>query len=169
MPSHIPDSNFLVPASGAGAASVSGPASSTDNAIARYDSTTGKIIQDSDITIDDTNRLTIGSIEIEADSGEVTLVDMPVTATPADGAEQSYSFAIDGINILKLRSEADSAGSIKNKMMMLVQEDTKPTASAYYHGGFLLEPCGAGVADKLYCCMKNSADTYEWVQVAIGS
>ena len=37
-----------------GAGDVTGPASSTDNAIARFDQTTGKIIQNSVVTIDDT-------------------------------------------------------------------------------------------------------------------
>jgi hypothetical protein len=39
---------------GAGGSVVSGPASSTDNAIARFDSTTGKIIQNSVVTVADT-------------------------------------------------------------------------------------------------------------------
>jgi len=39
---------------GAGGSVVTGPASSTDNAIARFDSTTGKIIQNSVVTIADT-------------------------------------------------------------------------------------------------------------------
>jgi hypothetical protein len=38
-----------------GAGDVTGPASATDNAIARYDGTTGKLIQNSGITIDDNN------------------------------------------------------------------------------------------------------------------
>ncbi len=42
-----------VTVSGAGLGDVSGPASSTDNAISRYDGTTGKNIQNSTITIDD--------------------------------------------------------------------------------------------------------------------
>ena len=37
-----------------GSGDVDGPASSTDNAIARYDGVTGKLIQDSAVTIDDT-------------------------------------------------------------------------------------------------------------------
>lgn len=40
---------------GAGTGDVVGPASSTDNAIARFDATTGKIIQNSGVTISDTN------------------------------------------------------------------------------------------------------------------
>ena len=41
---------------------VSGPASSTDNAVARYDSTTGKIIQNSTATLDDVGKLTAPSL-----------------------------------------------------------------------------------------------------------
>lgn len=41
------------------AGDVTGPASSTDNAVARFDATTGKLIQNSGITIDDTNNMII--------------------------------------------------------------------------------------------------------------
>ena len=50
-----------------GSGDVTGPASSTDNAVARFDSTTGKIIQNSVVTIGDTGdinsegQLTIGT------------------------------------------------------------------------------------------------------------
>jgi hypothetical protein len=40
-----------------GAGDVEGPASSTDNAIARYDGTTGKLIQNSSVTIDDSGNI----------------------------------------------------------------------------------------------------------------
>jgi hypothetical protein len=39
---------------------VGGPASSTDNAIARFDGTTGKLVQNSDCTISDTGAVTLG-------------------------------------------------------------------------------------------------------------
>jgi len=41
-----------------GAGDVVGPASSTDNAVARYDSTTGKLIQNSVVIVDDTGSVT---------------------------------------------------------------------------------------------------------------
>jgi len=49
----------------AGAGDVSGPASSTDNAITRFDSTTGKIVQNSSVTIADDGAITapqVGSV-----------------------------------------------------------------------------------------------------------
>jgi hypothetical protein len=45
---------------GAGGGDVTGPASSTDNAVARFDSTTGKIIQNSGVVINDTGEVTVG-------------------------------------------------------------------------------------------------------------
>lgn len=39
---------------------VAGPSSSTDNAIARYDGTTGKLIQNSGVSIDDSSNLSLG-------------------------------------------------------------------------------------------------------------
>lgn len=43
---------------------VGGPASSTDNAIARWDGTSGDTIQDSNVTIDDTGNLDMGGFQI---------------------------------------------------------------------------------------------------------
>jgi hypothetical protein len=40
---------------------VDGPASSTDNAVARFDSTTGKLIQNSSAILDDAGKLTLGA------------------------------------------------------------------------------------------------------------
>jgi hypothetical protein len=52
---------------------VSGPASSTDNAIARFDSTTGKIIQNSSATISDIGQASfVGYAQITANTGAGT-------------------------------------------------------------------------------------------------
>jgi len=50
---------WQTPASGGG--DVTGPVSSTDNAIARFDLATGKVIQNSSVTIDDSGNLLSGS------------------------------------------------------------------------------------------------------------
>jgi hypothetical protein len=44
-----------------GSGDVVGPASATDNAIARFDSTTGKLIQNSGVSIDDSNNMSAAS------------------------------------------------------------------------------------------------------------
>lgn len=55
---------------GAGTGDVVGPSSATDNAVARFDSTTGKLIQNSGVIIDDSNNVTMGQLlKINAASG----------------------------------------------------------------------------------------------------
>lgn len=59
---------------GVGTGDVVGPASSTDNAIARFDATTGKIIQNSLVTIDDSGNIALpGSVDgrFIAEDGEI--------------------------------------------------------------------------------------------------
>lgn len=53
-----------------GTGDVSGPASATDNAIARFDGTTGKLIQNSGVTIDDTaNIASVASLNFNTAAG----------------------------------------------------------------------------------------------------
>jgi hypothetical protein len=53
--------------SGIGTGDVVGPASSTDNAIARFDGTTGKLIQDSGVTVSDVGAVAAGSLTLTTD------------------------------------------------------------------------------------------------------
>lgn len=61
---------------------VSGPASATDNAVVRYDSTTGKLVQDSSVIIDDSNNIT-GVVKQTLS----TLVYTPTGTSPNAGSE----------------------------------------------------------------------------------
>ena len=70
---------------------VAGPASSTDNALARYDSTTGKIIQNSTATLSDAGALTASSF-----IGDVT-GNVSGTAATVTGATQSNITALGTI------------------------------------------------------------------------
>lgn len=67
-----------------GGGDVTGPAGATDNAVARYDLATGKLIQNSGVIIDDTNNVsgigtlaagvgTLTSINLTADSNQIVL------------------------------------------------------------------------------------------------
>jgi len=50
--------------------------------------------------------------EFVEDGGVVVAMDMPVSATPADGDEESYTFRIDSNNILKVKASANSSGGV---------------------------------------------------------
>ena len=52
--------NQTINSTASGSGDVTGPGSSTDNAVARFDSTTGKIIQNSGVVINDSGEVTVG-------------------------------------------------------------------------------------------------------------
>jgi hypothetical protein len=54
----LDDANAAAARTTLGAGDASGPASATDNAIARFDGTTGKLVQNSGLAIDDSNNVT---------------------------------------------------------------------------------------------------------------
>ena len=56
--------------------------------------------------------INLGTIEGPEDGGAITLYDMPVSATPPDGDEESVTLKLDGDNMIKLYSEANGAGGV---------------------------------------------------------
>ena len=89
--------NQTVNATAGGTGDVSGPASSTDNAVARFDSTTGKIIQNSGVVINDSGEVTVGV-------WKGTEIGLPYGGTGASTASQARG------NILP--SYAGNAGKV---------------------------------------------------------
>lgn len=67
----------LVGTGGAGSGDVAGPASATDNALTRFDGTTGKLVQNSSATLDDSGNLTANSLRASGTSAN----RMPVGTT----------------------------------------------------------------------------------------
>ena len=102
---------------------VTGPGSSTDNAIARFDSTTGKIVQNSGVTIDDNGDIdTAGEYHVNlSDSTPGT----PVTTT--DGVFMVEG--ADGTKHLRIFGDSDGDGDydydmhVANKMYLSAEDD----------------------------------------------
>ena len=70
---------------------VVGPASSTDNAIARFDSTTGKLLQNSLVTIDDSGNISAPSfVSAAADGSRKLALTNNTSATPNASAMEIY-------------------------------------------------------------------------------
>jgi len=83
-----------ITATGFGTGDVTGPASATDNAIVRFDGTTGKLIQNSTVTIDDTTGNITTNGDIAVNGGDIT------TNVGSGGIANLYnSNAIGTINI----------------------------------------------------------------------
>lgn len=72
---------------------VTGPGTVTDNIVPRYDSTTGYLLQDSGVSIDDSDNVT-GVANIEA-TGYIELTDMSAPSNPSDGEGRLYKKTSD--------------------------------------------------------------------------
>lgn len=83
---------------------VVGPASATDNAIARFDTTTGKLIQNSSASIDDSGVLTsaglvnTGNTTLGDASGDAVTVNASTVTIPNGLNFDSNTFVIDAAN-----------------------------------------------------------------------
>lgn len=69
--------------------------------------------------------------------------------------------------ILRRGATSWEAGAVPERAVDVVT--TLPTAGAEYLGKFRILRTGSATASKLYLCVQNSTDGYEWVQVAIST
>lgn len=57
--------------------------------------------------------LSIGdTMQLAEDGGAIRVLNMNVTSSAADGTEESYSFAVDNTDILKVKASSDGAGGV---------------------------------------------------------
>ena len=77
------DGVWATPAGGGGSGDVVGPAAATDNAVARFDTTTGKLIQNSAVTIADTTGVIAGTqgVTFSGSTSGTTTVQPAATAS----------------------------------------------------------------------------------------
>lgn len=91
-----------------------GPGSSTDNAIVRWDGTTGSIVQDSLVTIDDTGNMTIpGTVDGRDVSADGAVLDAHVAASTAHGVSGDIVGTTDTQTLTNKTIDAD-ANTITN-------------------------------------------------------
>jgi len=81
-----------------GSGDVVGPASSTNNAIARFDSTTGKLIKNSGVTVDDNNNISANAI----DDGYTNTAASGTLITLTASSPRRYTITGSGGQVIKL-------------------------------------------------------------------
>lgn len=96
---------------GAGTGDVVGPASSTDNAITRFDSTTGKLIQNSGVTISDSN-IVNGAAQILVGSGSSSAPSFAFSSETNTGFYSPFAGQINFTTLGIDRMTFSSAGSV---------------------------------------------------------
>jgi hypothetical protein len=107
--------SVLVWATPAGSGDVVGPAGATDNAIVRYDGATGKLVQDSGITITDANVLTLaGNLDMSAGAYDILIPDNNAAALDILEGANSYFKLIttDGSEEVVIGKKAKIAGRL---------------------------------------------------------
>ena len=80
---------------GTGAGDVIGPSSATNDAIARYDTTTGKLLQDSSATVDDVGNISANGLTL---TNALPVNQGGTGATSASAARTAMSAAASGAN-----------------------------------------------------------------------
>ncbi len=111
-----------------GSGDVVGPASSTDNAITRYDGTTGKLIQNSGATIDDSGNLTANNISGTNTGDQTSIVGITGTKAQFDTACTDGNFLYVG-DVTQYTDEMaqDAVGAMVDST--LVYTDATPLLS----------------------------------------
>lgn len=162
---------------------VSGPASSTDNAIARFDSTTGKIIQNSGITIDDSNVMTGGSISaMNYSGGTISTSRINPRVVAASGTNGTFTINSDTTDLFTALGLTGSvlfaapSGTPVNgqKLLIRIRDDNTGTRSLTWtttSGGFRVIGTtlpSATVLNRITYvgCIYNSTDVF-WDVVAV--
>lgn len=106
----------LAPGGGGGSGDVVGPASSTDNAIPRYDGTTGKLLQGSGVTIDDSNNIvldtsdTVDGRDVSVDGTKLDGIEAGADDNPTDAEiETSYNAQVAAASQAEMESGTEAA------------------------------------------------------------
>ena len=63
--------------------------------------------------------LASGPIELEEDAGAVILINLPVSATPADEVVESYGFSVDSNVVATIQASADSTGGVYGERLKI--------------------------------------------------
>ncbi len=97
-----------------GGSGVTGPGSSTDNAIVRWDGATGTLVQNSGITVDDSNNLAVAtSLSVGANSATSGSMRVPnnVAALSARNAANSADLSLIAISSADLLTVGNGSGN----------------------------------------------------------
>ena len=103
---------------GGGSGDVTGPGSSTGNAVARFDGTGGKTLKNSGVTVDDSNNMTVAG-DITVEGSDVVIKNGSNTATisiDSDGNVTITPSVADGRIRLDTNIIEDKGGGVIEKI-----------------------------------------------------
>lgn len=106
----------------AGTGNMTGPASATDNAVPRFDGTTGALVQNSGVLIDDSNNITAN--RYLTGNGTILLPSFASTTSPATGiyfpATNTLAYTTNGTQLSSINTSGqDFIGSSSTKFRIM--------------------------------------------------
>lgn len=115
---------------GSGSGDVSGPSSSTDNAIARFDATTGKVIQESPLRISDSGNITpaSGYLPLNYGGGGFDAVRSGQLQVARDGAGDTQSLLSCYRNTADVETDAPVVEIVGDGSVRMLSADLNDTA-----------------------------------------
>lgn len=173
---------------------VVGPGSATNNAVARFDTTTGKLIQNSNATIGDGGGFTV-TVEDGGNEDAFTVYQNDVTNNPssiyvqnksnsaeiyiskqADGSQGPHitflhdtsSPAIDDEQGLQFKAR-NSGGSVFDLGVFSYAQSDTTAGAEYSHAYFNLRSAGSDVQNLLLGAFKQGSTTTNFNGIGIGS
>jgi hypothetical protein len=127
--------DITIDATASGTGDVVGPASATDNAVARFDLTTGKLIQNSGVTISDADLLSAANVNVSG-----------LTASRALTTDGSKNLASSSVTSTELDYVSGVTSAIQTQIDGKQATDTDLTAVAGLSTTGLIARTGAGTA-----------------------
>lgn len=131
--------SWQTPSSGGGSGDVVGPASATDNALVRFDSTTGKLIQDSGVTIGDVSG---SSVSIGTTSGNALTLSATAPAATTGATQVGKSITISASPAV---ASTNTAGAAVGGDVNFVAGAAARLTSGNSDGGGFTWTAGAGI------------------------
>jgi hypothetical protein len=113
--------------------------------------------------ITDNGATTTGAVTIDSDSNEQTSIGGNLTVHSGVLFVSKDTDNV-GIGTINPYAKLEVNGGVR-----LNTTTSKPTCDSSQRGTMWYEQSGSGTDDYLYVCMKNAANTYNWVLVARGS
>ena len=119
----------LLASSSGSSGDVVGPASSTDNAIVRFDGTTGKLVQNSGVTIDDSGNMVV-SVNSATDALRITQTGAGNALVVEDSANPDSSpFVVNAAGQLLIGTTTTLPGSTNGSISLVSEGATAPNGN----------------------------------------
>ena len=150
-----------------GSADVVGPASSTDNAVVRFNGTTGKLIQNSGAILDDSNNLTgVASLTISTATNQLILSGPTRTATinTVQPATNSRVYTVPDAGGNDSFAFLDAVQSLTNKTMTAITNSIRATELGTSGASVSISSASAPGGSN-YVLRTTSATTATWQNI----